>query len=291
MKKIGIPLLLVLLSVGCGNSTDPAAKTGIQDALTFYISFENGLSADFAIGDPYLYTAPSWPRRAEAEPYRGDTGHLQIREGAGVSGNVLWIDTEYEPVFFYRGADNIHYKPENWSGTVSFRLRLDPDEDLREGYSDPILLTSRGWNDRALFVDFTDEVPRHFRFAVFPDREVWDPDERSWDEVPEEERPMLDVPGMPFSRDAWTHVAFTFSNFNLDGETGRVLCYIDGEFTGELEIENPIFTWEPDEVAIWIGYHYRGYFDELALFNRALSEAEIVRIYEEGITPPPGSVE
>ena len=46
-------------------------------------------------------------------------------------------------------------REENWDGTISFWLRLEPNRDLRPGYSDPLLVTPRAWNDASFFTDFT----------------------------------------------------------------------------------------------------------------------------------------
>jgi len=269
-------IVLFSLFTCTGSSNNDEA---LLQSLTFYASFDRGLQADFSAGDSVLYIAPSWSRRAEAEPFGSQATHFQISEDEGRFGNALWIDNSYTPVYFYKGKDNLHYSGYDWEGTVSFWLRLSPDEDLPDGYSDPIQLTTRAWNDGALFVDFTDESPRIFRFAFFADRDVWDPGLRDWDDVPFEERPMVEVEEAVFTRDEWVHVAFAFSNFNTGENNGSVSCYINGEYYGSLDGREQTFTWEPDEIAIWLGYNYRGYFDELAIFNRALNPEEIEHVY------------
>lgn len=269
--------VILFFFVSCTDST--YRELSLSDSLTFYASFENGFKADFSMGDSTLYIAHSWTRRSEAVPFYSQTEHLQISEGEGRYGNALWIDNSYTPVYFYKGKDNMLYTDHHWEGTVSFWLRLSPDEDLHEGYSDPIQLTTRSWNDGALFVDFTDVSPRIFRFAFFPDRDTWDPGYRDWDDVPFEERPMMEVTEPLFTHDKWVHVAFAFSNFNTGNNDGVVKGYINGERYGTLTGREQTFTWEPAELAIWLGYNYRGYFDELAIFNRALSLEEIAFIY------------
>jgi hypothetical protein len=277
-------ILAVLSMIGCGSSGDPFLE--LRDSLTFYASFDGSLEADIAAGDPGFYTAPSWSQRMGYEPFtKTDEEFFRIHKGEGKYGDALWIDNRYEPVFFYKGEDNMLYETEGWSGAVSFWLRLDPAEDLHPGYSDPIQITASAWNDGALFVDFTDVEPRIFRFAIFADREVWDPDEREWDEVPVEERPMVDIEDPPFGSEEWTHIVFTFENFNTGEENGIVHCYLNGEGVGVLSGREQTFTWSPSEVFIWLGYNYRGYFDELSIFDRALTVEEVLHIYtmEDGI--------
>ena len=68
----GTAWLVVLCLAGCGGgpapepevaeapAEEPAAAAGaLADALTFHASFDSGLDADRAGGDPVLYTAPS----------------------------------------------------------------------------------------------------------------------------------------------------------------------------------------------------------------------------------------
>lgn len=252
----------------------------ISDSITFFSSFDNGLNADFSMGDPSFYIAPSWTNRNNFEPFDGQTDHVAIHEHEGRYRHALRIENGYTPVYFYKGEHNIHYKEEQWSGSVSFWLRLDPESDLAPGYSDPIQITTRSWNDGAIYVDFTNEQPRRFRFALFPDRVVWDPEEREWEEVPVDEWPMVVVEDMPFSSDGWTFIALSFRNYNTGKPNAVIDCYIQGEYVGSLENIEQTITWNPKEIAIWLGYNFRGYFDELAIYNRNLNHDEIKYIYE-----------
>lgn len=270
--------------LSCTGTTYP--DESLSGSLTFFASFDQALTADVSNGDSLMYRAPTWNRRNEAVAYHSSNTHLRIAEGEGRYKNALWIDNSYTPVYFYKGKENVDYTAGEWEGTVSFWLRLTPDEDLHDGYSDPIQLTTRAWNDGALFVDFTDVSPRIFRFAFFPDRHVWDPDYRDWDDVPIKERPMIEVSESIFTHQEWVHVAFAYSKFNTGEKNGVVRSYINGTLHGTLDGREKTFTWKPEEIAIWLGYNYRGYVDELAIFNRALRSDEIESIYslEHGIS-------
>lgn len=257
----------------------------IKHALTFFASFDDGVTADYSAGDSTLYVAPRWEGRSGTmKPYTNEK-HLRTHEGEGLVGDALWIENTEQPVYFYRGEHNINYSENDWEGTVSFWLRLSPDEDLADGYSDPIQLTDSAWNDGALYVDFTYQIPRVFRFAFFAEREVWDPKLRDWEDIPVEERPMVEVKEPFFSRDRWTHVAFAFRNFNTGEENGTVDCFINGEFYGSLTGREQTLNWNTENAAIWLGYNYTGYFDELSIYNKALSAEQIQMIYslENGV--------
>ena len=252
----------------------------VRQALTFYASFNNGFNADFAEGDPILYSAPDWSQRASESKAVEEPDNLRLEPGRGVVGDALYINNADQPVYFFKGEKNIEYETGDWNGAVSFWLRISPDEDLAEGYSDPLLLTDSAWDDGALYVDFTYEVPRSFRFAFFAEREIWNPGDRDWEEISIDERPMIEIKNHPFNRQEWVHVAFTFRNFNTGEANGEAIGYLNGEYVGKLESIEQTIRWMPVLSAIWLGYNYIGYMDELAIFNRALSADEIRFIYE-----------
>ena len=151
----------------------PAAR--LSEALTFHAPFDGKLDASFALGDPRLYSAES--RKDAARAVAGAPADaIRLAPGEGRQGDAARITLKSSPFVFFKGERNIAYRPRDWSGTVSVWMRLDPDRDLAPGYSDPLIITPRAWNDAAMFVDFTrDDVPRRFRFAGFADRQVWDP--------------------------------------------------------------------------------------------------------------------
>jgi hypothetical protein len=98
---------------------------------------------------------------------------------------------------------------------------------------------------------------------------------------------MVPVSKPPFSRDAWTHVAWTFSNFNAtDKSPGTATLWLNGKSQGSLNAPMN-FTWDPAKTVIMLGIAYSGDFDELAVFNRDLSETEIQTLYQltHGLSP------
>jgi hypothetical protein len=244
-------------------------------ALTFHAPFDGTIDAAYAAGDPRLYSARD--RRSAATATPGvNPDQVKLVRGEGRHGDAMRMTLRASPLVFYRGQRNIHYAERDWSGTVSVWLRLDPDKDLAPGYSDPLIITPRSWDDASLFVDFTrDDVPRRFRFAAFADKANWNPDGRGWDDVPVAERPMIEVAQAPFASGTWTHVAWTWSGFNAAGTGGVLRGYLDGTPSGTLTGRRQIYTWNPAEVLIALGVEYNGLVDELAIFNRALSDEEI----------------
>ena len=276
-----VALSLVLLAFVTSAGPLPAADTSsLREALTFHASFDHGPDADFALGDRRVYTALSIKEPRQATPGLPTNGVVSIAKGEGRFGAALRFHRSAPELIHYQVAKNLAYTKTNWSGTVSFWLRLDPDTDLEPGFCDPIQLTSREWNDAALWVDFSkDERPRHFRLGAFADRAVWDPTGRDLDKTPMAERPLVTVTRPPFTRERWTHVVITFAHFNTGQKDGVATLYLDGQAVGSVSPREQTFTWEPAQAIALLGIGYTGLFDELAFFNRALTAAEVGQLF------------
>jgi hypothetical protein len=260
----------------------------IREALTFWASFDTGADADFATGDNRIYTASSAARK---DPKLGlPEGEIEVATGQGRhSSDALRFIKRSDKVAFYRAAGNIDYRRENWSGTVSFWLSLDPQTDLGDWYCDPIQITEKAWNDGALWVDFSkDEKPKHFRLGALADLKVWNPTNRDFEKMTAAERPMYVVTQPPFDRGKWTHVVITFENFNTGKPDGLAKLFLNGKRQGAVSGRNQTYRWDQEKAAIQIGMGYVGLFDDLAIFHRALNEAEIqaLYIYEGRLTVP-----
>jgi hypothetical protein len=252
----------------------------LRASLAFHASFDHGVDADFARGDPLLYHAPSREQAAERRAGVPAGGAVERVRGAGRHGDALRISLRSRPLLFFRGGDNVPFAREGWSGTLSFWLRLDPDHDLRPGYSDPVFITDRNWDDRSLFVDFTaDDTPRRFRFAAFADRAVWNPQGREWDDVPVAERPMVEVAEPPFRSTRWTHVVLAWEDFNTGRADGAMHAYLDGAHVGSLTGRTQTLSWNPEEVLLILGLEFNGMIDELAVFDRVLTPAEVLHLH------------
>ena len=275
-------LALALWGVGTGSRL-LGEEPSLREALSFHASFDRGTEADFARGDRVLYTATSM-KRDDARP--GLPAGVSIARGKGRHGDALHFMKKTSAVIFYRAAKNVGYSPKNWSGTVSFWLSLDPEKDLQPGYTDPLQITERAWNDGALWVDFSDKSPRHLRMGAFADLKVWNPQNRDFEKMTPEERPMFDAGKPPFGAGKWSHVAFTFEHFNTGHDDGVATLYLDGKRQGTVRGRTQTFTWDPDKAAVMLGLSFTGLFDELAIFDRALGEDEIREVFLAGGRSP-----
>ena len=254
-------------------------RESLRKALAFHASFDGQADADFARGDKRIYTASDMKRTdARAGLHRAD---VEIAKGKGKFGDALRFGKNDKAVVFFQAEKNLGYRAKDWNGTVSFWLSLDPDKDLKPGYCDPIQITDKQWNDAAFFVDFTkDDKPRHFRLGLYSDSKVWNPKGLKFDEIPVADRPFSEeVTRPPFGRDRWTHVLFTFSALNTGKADGAGKLYLDGKPVARIHGRTLTFTWEPSRAAMMLGLNYIGLFDDLSVFDRALTEGEVDRIY------------
>ena len=91
---------------------------------------------------------------------------------------------------------------------------------------------------------------------------------------------MVELKKSPFTREKWTHAAFTVSRINEKGGKPSGRLYIDGQPQGSIENWDLTFGWDPVAVLLVLGASYVGYLDDLAVFNRALSDAEVRQVFE-----------
>jgi Domain of Unknown Function (DUF1080)/Concanavalin A-like lectin/glucanases superfamily len=276
---------LFIKEVKPAQQPDPASlQEQIQKHLTFLVSFDQGFEADFASGDNQPFTALDLNRTKTAAGT--NVPGLTLARGLGRFGNAVQFAEKSDISLCYPAA-KIGYQTENWSGTASFWMKLNPDKDLQPGYCDPLLISDKQWDNAAFFVDFDKDLPRDFRLGVFPDFEVWNSQKTPWEKIAVADRPMIVVKQPPFAADQWTHVCFTWHNANHPNNLpGTARLYLNGKWQGSRD-QNLRYTWNPEKAAIMLGIYYIGLMDEVALFNRALTDDEIKYLYQlpTGLTP------
>lgn len=255
-------------------SVDPDV---LRAALHFHAPFDDVADAKRFTGDGRIMTAESLERKTLTPGiHRSD---VQIVKGAGKYRDCLRFTGKTSEVLCFAGTE-MHYAEQDWSGSVSVWLRLNPDEDLLPGYCDPLQITQFAWNNGAFFIDFDKDLPRDFRLGVFSDLKYWNPQDIPWEKWPVEKRPMVTVRKPEFSRDDWTHVVFTFENINSSkDQSSTATLYLNGRSMGSMQ--QPLkFTWDLQHVAIMLGIEYIGDMDDLMIFRRALSPDEVQFLYK-----------
>jgi hypothetical protein len=273
LLSLASAVLLTLVSVPC-----PAAP--LKGALLLHASFDRSLNADFATGDATLYWSVDG-KRLEPKPGLPESNLVLHAKGEGRFGDALRFTKKMKPVVFFKGDKNLGFRTNQWSGSASFWMRLDPDKDLEPGYCDPLQFVAQAWGEGNMFVEFSkDHTPRHFRYAIMAITRLWNPQNKKWEEMPDRERPMVPVYKPPFTREKWTHVTFCFANANTGKKDGWGKLWLNGEYQGEFTGFENSFNWDVSKSAVTIGLNYIGWFDDLAIFNRPLTDSEVKAIYQ-----------
>lgn len=255
-----------------------ALRDSLKTALAFFASFDHGFDADYAHGDRLIYTAPSY-RNLDAAVADVLSPDIVIAKGQGRYGDALQFRKKNTQAVFYRAAVNTNYRPRNWSGTISFWLNLSPDTDLEPGYTDPLQVTDKAYNNAAVWVDFTrDDKPRHFRLGVFGDSAAWTKGKAGPEQTALFDQRTVVVTQPQFARGQWTHVAIVLSRIGSDSG-GTAKLYLNGKLAGTADSIREPFNMEPELATIRLGVNYTGLFDELSMYTRALSDAEVDALY------------
>jgi len=267
MKDATINILiigtLILLIFSCQSKSSSALKK----ALTFYVSFDNGTTADFALGDANIYTANGsyvdMKRKLEDIQVGMNNSNHGIAEGKGQFGNAFEFGKKKKgsQVLFYKSEDNLSYDPQSWSGSISFWLSVDPSTDL-DGYTDPIQITDVNFNDASIWVDFTDDDPPNFRLGVIGDKKAWSLDTLNSPFMVEFEKRLVNVEQPFFSRSQWTHILITYEDLGTSNSLAKL--YLNGQKKGS---------------NIFLGLGYTGLMDELSIFNLPLTDTQAMELY------------
>lgn len=265
------PLLLtILLPLGAlAQSNEPLAR-----ALTLHASFDKGLDADFSRGEKACF----FRTKQGAVPAAANEELELVADGRFGGGLHFTKKGVTQPRF--KGAGVIGYNDKSWSTTVSVWLRLDPDKDLAPGYCDPLQIVGDDTKKGFVFMEWSkDETPRHFRFAIRPLIQLWNPNNLDWAKMTDAQRPAVNLPHAPFSRDAWTHAVFTVENVNDKTHKPAGRLWLNGKLQGAIEGWDLTFGWNADAVQLVLGASYVGHMDELAVFDRALTDTEVQQLH------------
>jgi hypothetical protein len=270
---------LLLIGMLCLAAPALASEAELRRALLFHASFDKGVDADVAHGDKRLHTASSYKERGDAKPglHHPD---VSIAEGRGRVGSALEFRKKNVKAVYYPADGNVNFRNGQWSGTISFWLSLDPETDLEPGFCDPIQVTAEAYNDSAIWVDFTkDDKPRHFRLGVFGELKKWNPENLPADKYPAFNNRLVVVKRTPFAKGQWTHVVITHEGLGTK-QGGKASLYLNGAMQGTTETIRESFHWDMARAALRVGVNYVGLFDELSVFSRPLTGAEVKELFQ-----------
>lgn len=255
-------------------------RASLAHALTFHASFDNGPDADFALGDKHLYSAPPTDDSntdAALIPGLGEPP-LAILHDQGRFGAALEFTREQSHRILFKAEQNVAYAEGAFQGTASFWLSTDPAE-IPVDYSDPFQLTDKNYDNACIWVDFTkNDTPSDFRLGVFGNKDEWDITTHG---AKSEEFffRLAKIAEPPFAKGAWTHVVITWEGLD-SAQGGRARLYLNGDYRASSGLVREHFTWNPANATIRLGTgHFVGLFDDIAIFNRALTADEIRALY------------
>ena len=265
-------LAFALCSAGAASAQEVAS---LSKALTFHASFDHGLDADFSTG------AKNARYRAKGEFVPATFNEeLQPQPQGGRFGGGLLFPKKGKTRPQYQGVNILQYSETDWSASVSLWLKLDPNKDLEPGYCDPVQIVGDDSKKGFIFMEWSkNETPRFFRFAIRPILHLWNPNDTPWDDIAFDKRPMIQVANAPFSREHWTHAVFSFEHLNHKNAQPVGRLHLNGKKVGSIEGWDLSFGWNPASIEIVLGASYVGAMDDLAVFNKALSDAEIAALH------------
>ena len=273
MKPINTSVLLTLVLTSFTVAAQSVAP--LKQALTFHASFDKSLDADFSRGDKACLV-----RGKQGTVPAALNEELKLVPDGGRFGGGLHFTKKGTTQPRFKDAGVLNYNATNWSASVSVWLRLDPDKDLAPGYCDPVQIVGDDTKKGFIFLEWSkDETPREFRYAIRPKVEIWNPNNLDWAKMPDAQRPAVNLRKAPFSREAWTHAVFSFANLNDKAKKPIGRLHLNGKLVGTIENWDLTLGWNPDAVALVLGAAYVGHLDDLAVFNRALTDAEVTQLH------------
>ncbi len=258
-------MLTLLVSSAALFAADPIFRAGFDGP---------SLDATIAKGDAKLYSAANYKDAKPQAGLGGAPGIAEYARGEGRNGGgALKFLKKNDAAIFFKAQGNV---PMN-SGTISFWLKLNPEEDLAPDYCDPLQVTDKAYNDSAIWVDFTkDEKPRHFRLGVFGMLVSWNPANLSPDKNPAFNERLVVVKQHPFTRDRWTHIVITYKGLGGAGAWARL--YLDGKLQGVTSRIDEPFAWVPNAATIRLGVNYTGLMDDIAVYATPLTAKQVAAI-------------
>src|SRR5262249_26993368 len=198
---------------------------------------------------------------------------FRIAKGKGIHGGALEA-TDVLPRngrIFFPAKGNLAFKKGGWGGAVSVWVNTDPDKLLKTPFCDPIQITQKGATNGGIWFDFNNDKPRQLRMGVFPVV----PEGKKPIKESAADAPMVRVPQPGFKQGEWHHVVVSWENFDTGKKDAKAVLYIDGKSMGEVSGRAIAMDWDIDRAGIYVAVNYVGLLDELALFNRPLSAAEV----------------
>jgi len=272
-------LLLILalyapLAPGAG-----ADEVALRNAVLLYASFDDAVRMDFGAGEPVPGTRSVNPEDKKFVFKPGfDAKCFRIAKGKGISGSCLEV-TDLPPQsgrLHFPAKGNVAFaKDKSWGGAFSVWVNTDPNKLLKTPFSDPVLITQKGLNNGSIWTHFNDAKPRALQAGTYPSI----PDGQKPIDEDDPKAPLTRLKDAGFKAGEWHHIMLSWDRFNSGKNDGTHTLYVDGKKIGELKDYPIAMDWDIDQARIYFAVNFIGLLDELAVFRRPLSEAEVTLLH------------
>ena len=261
------------------SASHAADDATIRAAVTFYASFDEEPRGDFGAGDRTLWTRADDPADKTRKVIRPghDAGRVRVAPGAGVSGGALEIRalSADNAFVFFPAKGKLAVRAGGWGGAVSLWVKADLARIPETSPWDPFLVVEKNWNNGAVWCDFAPGAPpRDLRVGLFPAV----PPDKVPPTLEEGEAIWLRSKAPSFKTNVWHHIAQVWGNFDSGKSDAWTACYLDGEPVGRVEGRDGTMNWNLDALRFPVGSGMVGFVDEVALFGRPLTGAEVARL-------------
>lgn len=272
MKRI---LLFVFLIYGGKTMAGETDALSLKKGVLLYASFDEKVQADRGQGGLSFSTRTN--HATEKDRFQFENGFdpkvFRVAKDRGVHGGALEaVDVlANNGRIFLPARGNLAFKDGGWGGAVSVWINTDPDRLLKTTFCDPIQITQKGANNGGIWFDFNNDKPRALRMGVFPAAK--DGDKTIAENDPD--APLLPVPKPGLKVGEWHHFVLSWENLDTHRKDARAALYIDGKKFGEIKDRDLAMRWDMDRTGIYVAVNFIGLLDELATFDRALTQAEV----------------
>jgi hypothetical protein len=280
MQEIMRILLMTALGLtGCVLAT-AAGENDLRKSMTLYASFDKAVRGDSGGGELALSTRFNDPDvKGRFVFNKGfDEKVFRIAKDKGIHGSALEV-VDVLPNngrIFFPAKGNLAYCKTGWGGAFSVWINTDPNTLLKTPFCDPVQITQKGANNGGIWFDFNAAKPRRdLRMGVFPAASEGKKP-LSEDDA---DAPMVRVPGVAFTAGQWHHVVVSWRNFDTGKNDAHAALYIDGKEIGVVKDRPIAMKWDIERAGIYIAVNFIGLLDELAVFDRPLSAAEIALLH------------
>jgi hypothetical protein len=248
-----------------------AGEDSLKKAVTFYASFDESLKPEVGVGAiKTRFGDPKDPKKLIFED--GHNKDIYKIAKKGIAGGCLEC-TDVLPNrgrFFYPVKGNLAFKKGGWGGACSMWINMDPAA-LKLQFCDPVQITQKGANNGGIWFDFNDAKPRDLRMGMFPAV----PDGKTGAKESDVDAPMVWVKRVAFKSGEWRHVVMSWDNI----DNAIATLYIDGKKIGDVKDRAIAMDWDIEKAGVYTAVGYTGLLDEMALFNRALTQEEVTALF------------